>query len=164
MRQNSICFYDEDGLNFMKLHHFITSSLHHFIMKYTRKTMHLYASPRIFGNAKNLRRNLTPTEELLWTYLRNRQIENVKFRKQHPMSRYVADFYAHEVKMVIELDGKHHENPDQLFYDMDRTEVLAFYGISILRFKNEQVLHSIKEILEEIKNEIVRIRSAKKKK
>jgi very-short-patch-repair endonuclease len=126
--------------------------------------MHLYATPWIFGNAKQLRRNPTPEEELLWKYLRNKQFENAKFRRQHPMLRYVADFYLHETKMVIELDGKHHEDPDQLFYDMDRSEVLEVYGITILRFKNEAVVFSTNKVLEEIKYEVLRLRSLKKKK
>ena len=126
--------------------------------------MHLYATPQIFGNAKQLRRNPTPEEELLWKFLQNKQLENAKFRRQHPMSRYVADFYLHEIKLVIELDGKHHEDPDQLFYDMDRSEVLEVYGVTILRFKNDQVVFSTKEVLEEIRNEIIKLRLLKKKK
>ena len=126
--------------------------------------MHLYASPRIFSNAKQLRRNPTPEEELLWKYLCNKQLENAKFRRQHPMLRYVADFYLHECKLVIELDGRHHENPAELFYDMDRTEVLNVYGVTILRFKNEQVVYSTREVLEEIRDEVLRLRSLKKMK
>ena len=125
--------------------------------------MHLYATPQIFANAKQLRRNPTPEEELLWKYLQNKQLEKAKFRRQHPMLRYVADFYLHESKMVIELDGKHHENPEELFYDMDRAEVLAVYGVTILRFKNEQVVFSTNAVLEEIRSEVLRLRSLKKK-
>ncbi len=131
-------------------------------MKPTRKTMHLGASPAIFKFAQQLRENPTPAEEILWEHLRDRKMENVKFRFQHPLRKYVGDFYSQELKFIVELDGHHHEEKLQKFSDEDRTDVLKGDGIYILRFSNEDVLFRISDTLKKIKEEVQRIKQAKK--
>lgn len=59
----------------------------------------------VLDNAKNLRRNMTDAEKLMWRHLRDRRFENLKFRRQHPIPPYIADFFCEELNMVIELDG-----------------------------------------------------------
>ena len=61
--------------------------------------------PNILKNARNLRKNLTDAEQLLWRLLRDRLFGNKKFRRQHPVGRYILDFYCHELKLAIEVDG-----------------------------------------------------------
>ena len=61
--------------------------------------------PNILKNARNLRKNLTDAEQLLWRLLRDRLFANKKFRRQHPVGRYILDFYCHELKLAIEVDG-----------------------------------------------------------
>ena len=72
-----------------------------------------YAKPETIEFAKSLRRDMTPCEKLLWERLRRKNIRGVKFRRQHPIEYYIADFYCHEARLVIEVDGPVHEREDQ---------------------------------------------------
>src|SRR4030095_8695699 len=83
--------------------------------------LHQTARPSTFGHAKELRRKSTEAEEKLWSLLRNRQLKGKKFRRQHPILHYVADFYCHECKLVIELDGNFHRKKEVKEYDQWRT-------------------------------------------
>ena len=82
--------------------------------------MHLGASSSTFSNAFSLRKNPTEAEKLLWEKLRDRQIEGVRFRRQHPINKYVVDNFANELKLSIEIDGGYHNEKSQKFYDKDR--------------------------------------------
>jgi very-short-patch-repair endonuclease len=100
---------------------------------------------------KELRRNSTPEEIVLWKILRNRKL-GYKFRRQHSIDYYVVDFYCHEKLLVIELDGNHHKRTKT--YDVAKDRHLAGYGITCLRFWNqdirtypEQVIQKIKQVL-----------------
>ncbi|GIV55420.1 MAG: hypothetical protein KatS3mg040_0188 [Candidatus Kapaibacterium sp.] len=105
--------------------------------------------------ARQLRRNLTDAEKLLWMLLRGRQFGGWKFRRQHPMPPYVLDFYCHELRLAIELDGGQHNTPEQLHYDQQRSEYLAAKGINVLRFWNNQVLQETEAVLHAIWNEAI---------
>jgi very-short-patch-repair endonuclease len=128
-----------------------------------RRNMHLGAKPSLFRNAYELRKNPTEAEEILWSYLRDRQLEGVKFRRQHPLKKYAPDFYAHELKLAIELDGGYHNDKVQKFYDKDREEIITSYKIIVLRFKNEEVVCNIEYVLSVIVDMIKNIKSLKKK-
>jgi very-short-patch-repair endonuclease len=98
--------------------------------------------------ARELRGRMTDAETLLWKILRHRRIGNAKFRRQHPMGRYILDFYCHEKKLGIELDGgQHAENMD---YDQRRDAWLLMQGIHVLRFWNNQVLAETEAVVEVI--------------
>ncbi len=127
-----------------------------------KRKMHLGASPTIFRNAYKLRKNPTEAEEILWQYLRNRQMEGVRFRRQHPLQKFVADFYAHQYKLVIEVDGDYHNEKVQSFYDHDRDENLSNYSLTILRFTNDEVKRSIEYVLSVIRETIVTLRKSSK--
>ncbi len=89
---------------------------------------------------KILRKHGTPAEAVLWTLLKNSQIEGLKFRRQHGVGPYIIDFYCPELKLVVELDGAVHENPNMEEYDQTRTDYLSrVAGISVLRFENKEV-------------------------
>ncbi|MCH8518194.1 tRNA 2-thiouridine(34) synthase MnmA [Candidatus Gracilibacteria bacterium] len=98
---------------------------------------------------KELRKKETCSEKILWDILRDRRFENLKFRRQYPFGRYIADFYCHEIGFVIELDGEVHENRKE--YDLLRDEIIQQYGVSIIRVKNEE-LKNIEKLLEKIYN------------
>ena len=87
-----------------------------------------------FENAQSLRRPSTDAEQLLSALLRNRQLKGKKFRRQHPIAHYIADFYCHECKLVVELDGHHHKNPEAKEYDQIRTSILNDLGVTVLRY------------------------------
>jgi cyclase len=114
-----------------------------------------YGAPTyIFKIAKELRNNPTKAEKKLWKMLNRKQL-GIKFRRQHPIKTYIADFYCHEKKLVIEIDGGYHLKRDQIEYDNLRSEEITKFGIKVIRFKNEEVLNSIGNVLEEIKSVIV---------
>ena len=109
---------------------------------------------------RELRRNSTKAEDLLWQRLRNRKLNNKKFYRQHPLffdllgkeTFYIADFFCYEDKLVIEIDGAYHER--QKFKDELRTEVINLLGVRVIRFMNEEVEKDVKKVLEEIKKEL----------
>ncbi len=100
--------------------------------------LHDDALGNIFQLAQDMRKRATPTEEIVWEILRNRSIHGLKFRRQHPFSTYIADFYCHEAKIVIEIDGKIHENQKE--YDTNRDTEMQQKWITVFRFTNEEVL------------------------
>jgi adenine-specific DNA methylase len=97
--------------------------------------------------ARELRQRATEAESLLWQALRNRQLEQAKFRRQHPIGRYICDFYCHEARLIIELDGSVHDEPEQAEYDRTREAELKAQGYTILRFRNQEVLENTEEVL-----------------
>ena len=115
-----------------------------------RRNMHLGAKPSLFRNAYELRKNPTEAEEILWSYLRDRQIEGVKFRRQHPFSKYVVDFYCHALKYVIEVDGDIHEDAVHQLEDDHKDKDLEAKCILVQRFTNEEVLNDIETVMLQI--------------
>lgn len=95
---------------------------------------------------------MTDAENLLWQRLRYKQLNGNRFRRQHPIEGYIADFVCVEQKVVIELDGGQHQQ--QAAYDNQRTVVLQAHGWRVLRFWNNDVLSNIEGILSEIADEL----------
>jgi cyclase len=118
------------------------------------KKMFLDASFVIFANAKKLRDNPTNAEATLWTYLKQKQ-SGYKFRRQHPLSTFIADFYCHELKLIIEVDGGIHKETSVAKYDADRQKYLEDMGISFLRFTNEEVEINISTVIQKIETHII---------
>ena len=108
------------------------------------------ATPDIFEYTRRLRSKPTNAEKVLWNKLNRKQL-GVKFRRQHPIYVYVADFYCHEKKIVIEVDGDYHLESDQRERDEIREEDIGDLGIKVIRFRNDQILEKIDEVVEEIK-------------
>lgn len=109
------------------------------------------AGPLIFRKAEELRNRCTDTEELLWNYLRQNQL-GIKFRRQHPASNYVLDFYAHKVKLAIEIDGSIHSLEDVKLNDAERQKNLEEFGITFLRFTNQQVINELDHVIQKIRD------------
>jgi very-short-patch-repair endonuclease len=103
--------------------------------------------PEILARVRKLRRNATDTEQFMWFFLRNRAMNEAKFRRQHPIRGYILDFYCHELKLGIELDGSGHLEPEQMRYDAERTSLLAEEGIQVIRLWNCDVLNHAEEVL-----------------
>ena len=122
--------------------------------------MHYGASPIIFELAEELRGRMTGAEKILWNVLR-KNVWQLNFRRQHPISIYIADFYCHNVKLVIELDGGYHENKDVKIYDKTRENDIRGFGIKVLRFTNQEVINNIEGVLIEISNNIAEIQNNK---
>ena len=92
---------------------------------------------------------------MLWEKLKKGAL-GVKFRRQHPIGSHIADFYCHSLKLVIELDGKYHNSPNQIKLDVDREITLKEYELEIIRFSDESIVDDIDSGVEEIKNIILR--------
>ena len=114
---------------------------------------HFGASPIIFKRAKELRKSSTEAEKVLWKFLRNRNFHNMKFRRQHPISSYIVDFYCHEKNLVIEVDGGIHNLTEEKENDQVRENDLKELGLKILRFKNEDILKNIDQVIKRIEKD-----------
>jgi adenine-specific DNA-methyltransferase len=102
-------------------------------------------SPPILHHARRMRREPTKTERMLWLRLRGQQLGGYKFRRQHPIGGYIADFCCAETKLVIELDGDVHAFREDK--DTQRTAELEAEGYRVIRFWNEQVLREVEAVL-----------------
>jgi very-short-patch-repair endonuclease len=100
--------------------------------------------------ARELRKKQTSAEGLLWQLLRNRQLLEFKFRRQHQFGDYVADVYCHEAQLVIECDGSAHESNEQWSHDRNRDAYMIAQGVRVLRFTNNRILNDTENVLEEI--------------
>lgn len=101
--------------------------------------------------ARYLRHKETKAEKILWKELRNRKL-GIKFRRQHPLDKFILDFYAPEIKFGIELDGSQHKEYKE--YDILRTEYLSTHGIKIIRFWNREVEENLQNVMIKIKKQI----------
>lgn len=108
------------------------------------------ARPELFRLAADLRHNLTPAEKLLWFELRNRKLLGFKFRRQHPFNIIILDFYCHEARLSVEVDGNVHDDLTQKERDAGRTFLLKRFGIMELRFSNREVENRMEDVLEKI--------------
>ncbi len=114
-----------------------------------KENMYYGASNLIFQKAEELRSRMTPAEEILWKHIHINEWK-LKFRRQHPIWNYIADFYCHKIKLVIELDGGIHELDEVKENDLIREQHLKEFGLTVLRFKNEDVFKNINYVLNKI--------------
>jgi very-short-patch-repair endonuclease len=111
--------------------------------------------PLILTRARELRQPQTPAEARLWARLQNRQLGGFKFRRQHPIGRFIVDFYCAACRLAIEIDGPSHT--DQVEYDQARTAWLTDRGHHVIRFTNQDVFQRLDAALEAILEECDRL-------
>ena len=109
------------------------------------------AKPHIFEKAKMLRTNMTEAEQKLWAKLRGKKVLGLRFRPQHPIDIFIADFYCHVIKLVIEIDGGIHQSKSQKEYDFGREGELENWGLKVIRFTNKEIENEMNRVLEDIK-------------
>ena len=114
----------------------------------TRTTADIWE--RLKPYAREMRQTPTSAEDALWQRLRRKQVMDVKFRRQQPIDRFIVDFYSAKLRLVIEVDGSVHDEPDQQDYDELRQAYLESMGLRVLRFRNEEVLRELDAVLERI--------------
>ncbi len=102
------------------------------------------------NNSRSLRNNMTPAEAALWSLLKNSQLFGRKFRRQHSIEKFVADFYCPTEKLIIELDGEVHNDPLRAEYDVMRENRLRELGYKIIRFENKLVFDETEFVLKSI--------------
>ena len=133
-------------------------SKHQYIIRMKNQDTPTPTGPQMFHNAPaksfqyayQNRVAPTPAEEMLWKTLKGKQLGGYKFRRQHPISNYILDFYCHVAKLAIEIDGDYHLSEEQKQYDTNRTADLLDLGIREIRFTNSEIFHNIEKVLEDI--------------
>jgi very-short-patch-repair endonuclease len=113
--------------------------------------LHKGADPKLFLFARENRKTMTEAEKVLWTHLRNRKTFGFKFRRQHPLAGFIADFFCLECNLVIEVDGFYHNEREQSAYDKSRTHVLNELNVKVIRFTNREVVTNTDVVIMEIK-------------
>ena len=108
------------------------------------------AGERTFRAASILRKNTTLAEKVLWKKLRDRKLFRVKFRRQHPVDMFIVDFYCHEIKLVIEIDGEIHNSKGSKEYDSARQHCIECLGLNVIRFSNHEVFFEMDSVLSTI--------------
>jgi very-short-patch-repair endonuclease len=104
--------------------------------------------------AKGLRKRSTDVERLLWSHLRAGRFEGLKFRRQHPIGQYIADFVCLERKVIIELDGGQHSLPDNILKDRQRDTWFEKEGYAVVHFWDNEVLMNTNGVLETIREKL----------
>ena len=108
----------------------------------------------LVNRTRELRQKQTKAEEIFWHLVRNRKFNNLKFRRQHQIGNYIADFYCHELRLVVEFDGEIHNTPEQQKHDSKRDKFLISSGFQVLRFKNQDLLNSPESVFAAIEKAI----------
>jgi type I restriction enzyme, R subunit len=109
---------------------------------------------RFKSYARELRKHQTEAEKVFWNAVRNRKFLNLKFRRQHQVGFYIADYYCHEWKLIIELDGGIHELVENQRADEERDWNLNLKDCKVLRFPNDKVVNDLDSVLKEVANYI----------
>lgn len=106
-----------------------------------------------FQRANLLRQNMTVAETLLWERIKDNQLGE-KIRRQHPIQLYIADFYCHKFRVVIEVDGDYHNSKEQILKDIERSSDLRSLGLEIIRFTNKEILNDLESVIKAIKEKL----------
>ncbi|AOX00811.1 endonuclease [Moorena producens PAL-8-15-08-1] len=117
-----------------------------------QRQFHLPYNSKLVTRARELRKTMTPAERKLWSdYLKK-----FKFRvlRQRPIGNFIVDFYCAAFKLVIEVDGEYHSTQSAQVYDQERTQIIKGYGLKVIRFTNDEVLHNFEAVCDRISSEI----------
>ncbi|MEJ8801277.1 endonuclease domain-containing protein [Pontibacter sp. H249] len=110
----------------------------------------LHTLPYLRQVRSQLRSNMTPAEEELWSLLRKYKLGSRKFRRQHNIGSYIVDFYCASEKLVIEVDGSVHDRPEAIANDLLRDETLQHLGYTVVRIRNSEVFEQPEQVLQKI--------------
>jgi len=111
--------------------------------------MYFRTKPDTLEAARILRENMTNYEKLIWERLKGKQICGLRFRRQHPIDIFIVDFFCHEVRLVVEIDGEIHDQQEE--YDDGRSAEMEKFGIRVIRFTNSEVEKNIEVVINKIK-------------
>ena len=119
-----------------------------------RREVSTHTDSKIYGEIQRralyMRQNPTPAESKLWQSLRAQRVSGFRFRRQHPIDRFIVDFYCRKARLVIEVDGPVHDSPQARECDAARQALLEEKGLTLLRFSNDQALYSTGSLINEI--------------
>jgi very-short-patch-repair endonuclease len=111
---------------------------------------------KLKASSRELRKQMTDAERALWQRVRRKQIHGLQFYRQKPLHSFIVDFYCPAAKLVIELDGSQHFEPEHQARDRQRDAQLSASGLRVLRFDNRQVLREMDAVLEVVRREVER--------
>ena len=114
------------------------------------RTMFYGANAAIFKFAEELRQDMTEAELILWDKLKQNKLSGYRFKAQHPIKSFIADFYCYKAKLVIEIDGLIHNTKERKEYDMNRSCEFEQLGLTVLRFKNSEVKNNTNWVINQI--------------
>jgi very-short-patch-repair endonuclease len=106
-------------------------------------------SRELHERARELRKNMTPAEKILWERLRHNRLNGLQFRRQQIINPYIVDFYCHAKTLVVEVDGDIHDLQQR--YDAERSSYLMAHGFRMLRVTNDEFMHNLLSVLHKIK-------------
>ena len=106
----------------------------------------------LIKKARNLRNHMTRAEIILWSRLKSRQIDGYKFRRQQPILDYIVDFYCHDLRLIIEVDGEIHSLPEKIKSDRIRDNMLRINGFNVIHFANIDIETDLKSSINKIKS------------
>ena len=106
-----------------------------------------YNIPKLKERRRDLRKNQTEAEKILWRHLRNKQFHGVKFHRQYSVGGYILDFFSPKLRLAIELDGGQHASEENKEYDEIRSNFLKAHDIEVVRFWNNEVIQNIEGVL-----------------
>ena len=115
-------------------------------------------APSLYEVARELRKQQTPAEKIMWTLLRGRNVGGYRFLRQKPLLFYIVDFYCAELKLIIEVDGSIHQEQEEA--DKIRTNRLEDMGMTVIRYTNDQVMYNLPFVLDDLKKRIASIASS----
>jgi very-short-patch-repair endonuclease len=118
-------------------------------MNELEKPMYFKAKSETIQAARLLRENMTYFEKLVWERLKGKQIDGHRFRRQHPIDFFIVDFYCHDARLVVEIDGEIHFQQEE--YDDGRSAEMEKYGIKVIRFTNNEIKENIENVIHKIK-------------
>ena len=117
---------------------------------YYNSSMWKGAPAQNFSRAQDLRANQTTAEKILWKRLQLEPFKKYHFRRQHPLHKFIVDFYSSSLKLVIEVDGIHHQSEMQRISDEERTDILEYQGLNVIRFTNEEIMNEMEKVEEKL--------------
>jgi very-short-patch-repair endonuclease len=132
-----------------------------YLGKTIEREFYFGAGRGIIERARLLRNSMTPCENILWQHIRKKRLSGIIFRRQHPINQFIVDFYCHEARLVIEIDGEIHNHEENKEHDENRTFELEKMGLKVIRFKNEGIEGRINKVLE-ILEKVIRERILQK--
>ncbi|WP_028856428.1 endonuclease domain-containing protein [Psychrilyobacter atlanticus] len=106
----------------------------------------IFDKPSTLEKRRELKKNQTESEVIMWDRLRAKRFKGIKFKRQYGISEYIVDFYSSELMLAVEIDGNQHYKEDGLEYDEIRTEYLNNIGVKVIRFKNKEILNNIEKV------------------
>lgn len=117
-----------------------------------QKNKRVHTKKELSERRRELRRTMTPAEAFLWNHLKAKKLDGRRFTRQHSIGNYVVDFYCASERLIVELDGEVHQNPQAMEYDAKRTLYFEQLNYTVIRFENKMVFDFLPSVLTDIKD------------